>query len=165
MFFIAFVRSTIGGESVNKFKQFSADTLKLVDSRLRSRLRDFSTREVVFLYNDQCTNYVTNALAIMPKTVYHDSHFCRNSALLLEDALRKVNTMLHDLEDDYLHPSGEKMSREVFQAHRGILLRFRYQLSKRYRRAEKLAVLEWKAEKESRRDESHQKYGKYRDVG
>ncbi len=71
--------------------------------------------------------------------------------------------MLRDLEDSYKNPSDtdSKMTDDIFQAHRGILLRLKYQLEKRFRRADKLAILEQKAEEEGRRNKSHKKYGIY----
>ncbi len=145
---------------MDNFRELDANTIKAVRHSRRSRLCDFTSREIIALFCDESISRIAHALAIEPNAVYYDSHFCRDSAALLDDAIYRLDEKYRSL----MTQRGI-MDDNVFKAHREIFRRLKRQLEKRYRHAEKLAVLEWKAEEESQHGVPHEQFGKYRDFG
>lgn len=145
---------------MDNFRELDASTISIVRHSRRSRLCDFTSREIVALFSDESISRIAHTLAIEPHSVHYDSHFCRDSATLLDDAICRLDEKYRSL----MKQRGI-MDDKVFKAHREIFRRLKRQLEKRYRHAEKLAVLEWKAEEESQRGVPHEKFGKYRNFG
>ena len=145
---------------MDNFRELDANTLKAVRHSRRSRLCDFTSREIVALFSDSSISRIAHTLAIEPKVVYYDGHYCRNGVILLDDAICRLDEMYREL----MKQKGI-MNDKVYKAHRELFRRLRHQLERRYRHAKKLAVLEWKAEEESRHGVVHEKFGKYRDFG